>query len=554
MTNRAATALFILWVAALALILAPLALGLGGSTQIEGPGLDGGRILELAGNSILMSLGAVALALVLAVPIGLTTARLMPPKRALLLLTFAMAPLFIPPPVVAIACARLFGPAGLLTDLITGGQPSFAVSARAPAGAPKVPGAPIYSIPGGSFSLAIALFPLAVLAIHAALRRANPEAESAALLEARPGRVLRAVTLPLAAGGIAAGASLVFLFAITEFGVPETLRSLPVLVSEIYVQFGVYYDTRSALMAALTIVGLGAGGFALAAVILRATGLGDIDHGDSSNADATRLPGLLSLKAAGWVLGIVPAVGIVAVLIATATGPQGHLAVWRDTLKTAHEELLFTLGLGVGMAILTAAVGAVLGAALWTRRRPIGWRLLVAAPLIMPGPVLGIGASILLHRPPGSLPLRLDDALASLAGTLVPLMAIWVLRYAPVVALIVEGLLRSMPAAWTEQTRLDGASFFEWWGSVAWPVCWPGVIGGMLAALALSLGEVGAAVLLLPPGPTTLGVRLATLMHYAPTGQVSALSVMTLLPGLLAYAGAVGIVVAAKGKQADKVH
>ena len=542
MGERSAKLVLLAWAAALVLVLAPLALGLGGSARIEGPGLDTGRILELAASSILMSLGAVALALAMALPIGLTAARLLPARRALLLLALATAPLFVPPPVVAIACARLFGPAGFLTDLITGGQPTFAVSARAPAGAPNIPGAPIYSLPGGAFTLGVALFPLAVLAIYGALRRANPEVESAALLEARPGRVLRRVTIPLAAGGIAAGCSLVFLFAVTEFGVPETLRSLPVLVSEIYVQFGVYYDTQSALRAALTLVAIGGAGFALAALVLHAFGLTGLDPGEPHSQEPRRLPGLPTLKASGWALGTLPIAGIVAVLIATATGPKGPAAVWRETFATAHQELVFTLGLGVALAVLTGIAGSLLGAALWACRRPLGWRLLVAVPLIMPGPVLGIGTSILLHRPPGSLPLRLDDALAALGGTAVPLLAIWTLRYAPIVALIVEGLLRGMPDSWTEHAKLEGAGFKDWWTAVALPTCWPGVAGGMLAALALSLGEVGAAVLLLPPGPTTLGVRLATLMHYAPTGQVSALSLLNLLPGLLAYGGAVAVV------------
>jgi iron(III) transport system permease protein len=61
----------------------------------------------------------------------------------------------------------------------------------------------------------------------------------------------------------------------------------------------------------------------------------------------------------------------------------------------------------------------------------------------------------------------------------------------------------------------------------------PAVLAGGVAVAALSLGEVGATILLIPPGTSTLSVRLFTLMHYAPTGQVSAVCLLLALPALL---------------------
>jgi iron(III) transport system permease protein len=98
-----------------------------------------------------------------------------------------------------------------------------------------------------------------------------------------------------------------------------------------------------------------------------------------------------------------------------------------------------------------------------------------------------------------------------------------------------------VPVAEREAAILDGAGLVARWRAVFMPAIWPGVAAGTLIVFALILGEEGIAVLLLPPGPTTLGVRLQTLMHYAPTGQVSALCLLMIIPGVIAYAAAIGL-------------
>jgi ABC-type Fe3+ transport system permease subunit len=115
-------------------------------------------------------------------------------------------------------------------------------------------------------------------------------------------------------------------------------------------------------------------------------------------------------------------------------------------------------------------------------------------------------------------------------------------QFAPIMALISERLLRAVPHEEREAAVLDGASLIARWKARYWPAVWPGVAAGALVVFALTLGEEGAAVLLLPPGPTTLGVRLLTLMHYAPTGQVSALCLLMMVPGVLAFLLAAGFV------------
>lgn len=527
------------WGVLLALLLAPLAFGLGSAEGAGTSPLSARRLGRLAGNSLRIAAIAAVAGGVLGCFVGLVAARLEGPRRRLLLLGVAAAPLFIPPPVVAVAAIRLFGPSGLFADWIPGAGGAFPVVEQLDAAPSPLRISPVYTLEGGGLVLAWALGPLAALAAAAAAMRLPREPEEAALLETGPLRVLARVSLPALAGSAVTGAALVFLFAVNDFGVAESLRSLPVLVSEVYVQFGVYYDTTRAMGAGLVMAAMAlAGAWAAERALFR-------DHGGESFLDEDpppalgRSPGGRVLRAVAWLLALLAAGGIIGALAMTATGPMGPGAVWRQTWRTARPEFLFSLQLAAAMLPILGAASLALGAALASSARPRLWRLLVAAPLVLPGPVLAVGFLGLLRRPPGSLPLGLDDALAAMAATTAPLMIAWMLKFAPIGALLVERALRSAPRDWAEAAAMDGGGAWALWRAGLAARMLPALAAGALAGAAFTLGETGAAVLLIPPGTTTLGVRLQTLMHFSPAGEVSALSILLAGPGLLlAAAGA----------------
>jgi ABC-type Fe3+ transport system permease subunit len=290
----------------------------------------------------------------------------------------------------------------------------------------------------------------------------------------------------------------------------------------------------------LSIIGIG-----LAAWLLRRSAFGDSQPGDSPNAGAFNFPPswqTMFARTLGWTAATLPFLALVFVLARTATGPEGSLAVWRTTWITAREEFFFTTGIGLLTALFASVIGLGLGSALAAMKPSWLLRVLVAAPIVIPGPLYGISMQILLRRPPDSLPFGIDNVLADLSRTTGPLILAWCVQFAPIMALMSERLLRAVPNEEREAALLDGASLPARWKALYWPAVWPGVAAGALVVFALTLGEEGAAVLLLPPGPTTLGVRLLTLMHYAPTGQVSALCLLMMAPGVLAFVLAAGFV------------
>ena len=66
----------------------------------------------------------------------------------------------------------------------------------------------------------------------------------------------------------------------------------------------------------------------------------------------------------------------------------------------------------------------------------------------------------------------------------------------------------------------------------------PAIAGGAVV-WALSWGEAGSAILLVPPSTTPLSVRILTLLHFAPTTTMASLALIGIAAGLLGLAVAV---------------
>ncbi len=177
-------------------------------------------------------------------------------------------------------------------------------------------------------------------------------------------------------------------------------------------------------------------------------------------------------------------------------------------------------------------------------------------PLALPAPVVATGWSQLLSTLSG---LGIG-ANASMAGRLIAgmsrglldgpwaLLLAWVGRWTPLAFALLALGLRQTPREWIEAARLEGAGPLERMRIVEWPVMRRPALAAVAFIFCLSLGEVGASILLLPPGTTSLGVRLMTLMHYAPTATVSALALSSVVLGLAA--GTLVFVVSRPGKKA----
>jgi len=156
--------------------------------------------------SLVCSLWAAALSLAAGLPLAWVLARVPFPGRRLVR-ALVLVPLVLPPVVGGVALLLAFGRRGLL------GPPLEAwFSVRLP-----------FTTAGAVVAETFVALPFVVVTAEAAFRGADRRYEEAArTLGARPGVVLRRVTLPLARPALVAGAALAWARALGEFGATIT--------------------------------------------------------------------------------------------------------------------------------------------------------------------------------------------------------------------------------------------------------------------------------------------------------------------------------------------
>ncbi|MCW2607849.1 MAG: putative transporter ATPase and permease component [Frankiales bacterium] len=210
---------------ALLLVLLPLAALLARTPWTDLPALLGTeRVRQALGLSLQCSLGALALSVLLGVPLAFLLAR-RPSRATRLLRALVTVPLVLPPVVGGVALLLAFGRRGVLGPLLV---EAGAVPAFTPAGV--------------VLAETFVALPFLVLTVEGAVAGLDPRhEETASTLGARPLRVFLTVTLPMVGPSVAAGAALAWARALGEFGatitfagsLPGTTQTLPLAVYEL---------------------------------------------------------------------------------------------------------------------------------------------------------------------------------------------------------------------------------------------------------------------------------------------------------------------------------
>ena len=158
--------------------------------------------LQALGISLLTAFFATLLCIIIGVPLALVIARATP-RFSALLRAFVAVPLVLPPMVGGVALLFLFGrtsPVGQLIEAWWGMTLPFSTVAVI-------------------LAQAFVALPFLVLAVEGTLRSSGVRYEQAAAsLGANHWRILKEITLPLAAPGLIAGITLCFARALGEFG------------------------------------------------------------------------------------------------------------------------------------------------------------------------------------------------------------------------------------------------------------------------------------------------------------------------------------------------
>ena len=328
------------------------------------------------------------------------------------------------------------------------------------------------------------------------------------------------VVLPLAAPAVAAGAGFLFLLSLADYSVPS-LFGVNVYSLEILSEYSASSQPIRAFGLALPVLAIASG-----VVVASQAGLRN-----AAQSPAWREPAWAIAPAwPAWfrwlqrgaiaVLVLQIAVPLVSLLATAGTG-----AAVTSSVAAAGQEIAFTFWVSLTAALvclpIALAVASKLAGAGGQGRL---WWLGVTAPLAIPAPLIGIGLISIWNRPlwPGVYGSAMMPVLAALA------------RFAPFAAIALLAQLRRVDPLLVDAARVSPVHPLRAWLQVRLPMLAPGLLAAAGLVFALSLGELGATLLVAPPGRATLTMRIYNYLHYGASDTVAGLCLMMVAAVLVA--------------------
>jgi iron(III) transport system permease protein len=424
-------------------------------------------------NTIALVGGVTVAAIALGVPLAILTVQTDLPFKRFWTITSAL-PLVVPSYIGAFAFVSAFGPHGELADLL------------APLGIEQIP--TIYGLHGAVLVLTLFTYPYVFLTTRASLLSFDGTVvEAARSLNHTRWQAFKRVTFPQIAPGIAAGALLVALYTLSDFGTPAIMQ-YDVFTRMIYNEFGARrLDYASVLSMLLLVMALG-----ILAVESRLSANRDGAYVNSGG----RRPG--EIKLGLWKLpATLFCAGIAALCLAL---PIGILVQWLVRSGTGYSgggfsfqvsyawNSLWLAAAAAGICVVAALPIAYLSArgdgassALPERASYVGYAV--------PGVVLGLALVYLGLR-----------YVPFLYQSVILLVFAYVVRFLPQAVGSTESSILQVDPSYIEAARSLGYSPLSAFRQVVLPLVAPGIAAGAALVFLTTMKELPATLMLRPIG------------------------------------------------------
>ncbi|MBX3052183.1 MAG: iron ABC transporter permease [Caldilineaceae bacterium] len=437
--------------------------------------------LQVMGNSALLAVSVTAISLALSLPLAWLTVRTdLPWRRGWTVL--ATMPLVIPSYVGGFALVAMMGPRGMVQELL------------APLGVERLPS--IYGFPGALWALTLFTYPYLYLSIRTGLHNLDPALEEAARSLGYSGlRTFWQVTIPNLRPAITAGALLVLLYTLSDFGAVSLLR-FNSFTRAIYIQYLSSFDRSLASMLSLILVLM-----TVLILIAERRSRGRIRYYRSS-AGVMRRRRPITLGRWRWPALIFCGLVVIAALLS----PTGVIVFWLlrglaagDSLQPVWEAArnsLYAAGLAAGAAIVLAVPVAYSSG-----RYPSRWTSLITQSVYVGYGLPGIVIAL-------SLVFFGANYAPWIYQTLAMLVFAYVVRFLPQAVGSVQSCLEQISPRLEEAARSLGLNRPRVFLRVTAPLLRPGILTGTALVFLTTIKELPATLLLGPTGFSTLATQI----------------------------------------------
>ena len=466
-------------------------------------------------NSFSVTLCVTALAVLIGAPMAyLTSAFRIRGKQFLEILIIIS--MLSPPFIGAYSWILLGGRSGLITTFF-----AEHLGIRTPT---------IYGFTGILLVLTLKLYPFVYLYVSGALKSIDVSlSEAAESLGCDPVKKVFTIVLPLITPTVLAGALLVFMNALADFGTPmligEGFVVMPVLIYSEFISevggqanFAAALATIMVLITCLIFLGqkylVNRKSFTMSALRpMQAKTLAPVP-----NAFAHVLIYALVL------LSIIPQITVIYTSFMNTNGVMFTSGFSLDSYRTIFDKLgtavtnTYVYGL---VAIAIIMLLAMLIAYLSTRRRNVITSMIdtfTMFPYIIPGSVLGITLLLAFNKPP-----------LVLSGTAAIIVLAFVVRRLPYTLRSSAAILYQISPSIEEASISLGCSPMKTFFKVTAVMMLPGVLAGAILSWITVINELSASVILYTGGTRTMAIAIYTEVIRASYGTAAALSAILTL-------------------------
>ncbi len=446
------------------------------------------RTLEIFLNSLLLMFGVTVLSIGIGVPLAVLTVRTDLPARRFWTIVVSL-PLAVPSWLGAFAFVAMFRPRGIVQGWLE------------PLGVTELPS--IFGLPGAIVIITLYTYPYVFITTRAGLKTFDTSlVDAARTLNHDWWATFREVTLPQIQPAIIAGALLVALYAVSDFGTPAFLQA-DVFTREIYLQHRSIGGDDYAAFLSLQLVAV-----TIFILVIESRIRGTETLSTIRTAADTQQITLGRWKwPASAACGLLGAITLaMPVLLFTwylqvggADPPPGFTFQWSWLLNSAYV---------AGLAALIAAAGAIPVAYLSARHSSRIGAVFERATYIgyaVPGIVIAL-ALVFFGANYGSI--TIADFELGIHQTLPILVFAYVVRFMPQAVGSTRSSVLQVNPKLTEAARTLGHGPMATFTRVTLPLIGPGIIAGAALVFLTTMKELPATLLLRPTGFETLVTRI----------------------------------------------
>lgn len=479
-------------------------------------------------NTVVIGITVTVLATLVALPAAYFVARVEMPFKPLIL-SLSIIPLISPPFIGAYAWVILFGRSGVFTYYL---HEWFDI---------QMP--PIYGYFGVILAMVLSHFTYVFLFVQGALVAVDPHLEeSAKVMGASRLRVLLTVVLPLATPPMLAGAMIVLIEALGEFGTPAVLGGeMYVLSTLMYFQIHGYFNLNAA--SAIALVNVVITLVAILFLIRINKKRRFVTVGSTTRRAPLHTGPAMKIAANLYVWGLL-AIALLpqAVVVFTSFAERWPGTVWPTRFGWGNYIYVFSrIAEPMQNSLLLAAIATLACVVFGTLTGYVAERksfagkwaldLTIMLPFILPGIVTGVALLVTFNSGP-----------IALSGTaLIMVIGYFVRRIAYIYRSVVAAVAQ-IDTKMEEASTVAGATWGHTMYRITVPLIAPGILAGAIIVFTTLISEMSTTVMLYTARWKTISIAIYERLETQETAAAAAIGAITIVVTLLLVLAATRII------------